>query len=251
MQQFNFYTMTTYRELIYMVLDQLKLSSDDSYYTEDHALFLLKKCRGLLLEQKYKDLKKEIPSSNYQTVCLDLEESPAIEGAPCEGGIFLKSTVKLPELLGISKTNAYTESFYSSINIAFVSKERMQYVGNNRWLQNIIYCSKGDSGYLYLKSSNPQFLQLEKIRVNGIFEDPEEADKLDCCKCEDNCELLDKQFPIEESLVSTLIQTVVQFLSSGIYKPEDTQNNASDDLATIASFIRNNMKSNLQKQIDG
>ena len=36
-----FIGMSTYRELTYMVLDQLKLASDDSYYTEDHVKFLL------------------------------------------------------------------------------------------------------------------------------------------------------------------------------------------------------------------
>ena len=59
------------------------------------------------------------------------------------------------------------------------------------------------------------------------------------------------QFHLEEALISQLIQLVVKELSGSIYKPEDPDNNASDDLSDIASFIRNNIKSNLQKQIDG
>ena len=35
------------------------------------------------------------------------------------------------------------------------------------------------------------------------------------------------------------------------YRPADRENNAADDLSTIATWIRHNMKSNIQKQIEG
>ena len=70
----------TYNELIYMVLDELKLSSDDSYITPDHVIFLLVKYRSFLLKQRYSDIKKQIPDSNYQSICLDLIEVPSISG---------------------------------------------------------------------------------------------------------------------------------------------------------------------------
>ena len=35
--------MTTYKSLIYLVLDELKLFSDDASYTEDHILYLIDK----------------------------------------------------------------------------------------------------------------------------------------------------------------------------------------------------------------
>ena len=39
-----FYTyMNTLREMVYMVIDQLKNLSDDSYYTEEHIIYLLNK----------------------------------------------------------------------------------------------------------------------------------------------------------------------------------------------------------------
>ena len=62
--------------------------------------------------------------------------------------------------------------------------------------------------------------------------------------------LLEAFLYLEESLVSKLIEVTVQYLSSGLYKPEDKENNASDDLSNLMAFIRNNMKSNLQKQIE-
>ena len=70
--------MSTYRELVYLVLDELKGTSDDFTYTEEHIMFLLSKYRAFLLKQKYNDIKKQIPESNYQTICIDLTEVPAI-----------------------------------------------------------------------------------------------------------------------------------------------------------------------------
>ena len=75
----------TWREVVYMCNDILKLGSDDSYYTEDHLLFLIAKMRSLILKQRYSDIKKFIPESNFSTICLDLMEVPAISGEPCEG----------------------------------------------------------------------------------------------------------------------------------------------------------------------
>ena len=40
-------------------------------------------------------------------------------------------------------------------------------------------------------------------------------------------------------------------MTSGLYKPEDTENNASDDMSSMVAFIRKYMKSDLQKQIEG
>lgn len=242
--------MSTYRELVYLVLDELKLSADDSYYNEEHILFLITKARGLLLKQQYKDVKKEIPESNFQTLCLDLIQVPAIAGEPCEGGTYLRSKEKIPFLMNIFTPRVYTEDYYQG-DITYVSRERMKYVGYNRWLPNIIYASIGPDNYLYFKSFNPQYLYLEKVRLTGIFEDPEKAAEFECDKSEELCDVLDMTFPLEEALIPQVIQLVVKELTGSIYKPKDGENNASDDLSELAAFIRNNVKSNLQKQIEG
>ena len=231
-----------------MCSDQLKLSSDDTFFTNDHILYLLKRYRGLYLSQKYKDVRKEIPESNYQTICLDLIQVPAISGEPCEGGTFLRTRNKIPSLLTIGDAKVYPIDYYIG-DITMVSRERMKYVGHNRWLQNIIYCSIAPDGYMYFKSSNPQYLHLENVRMTGIFEDIDEVEELSCDK-ESSCDILDRKFPIEEALIPQLIDTVVKFMTSGLYKPEDDDNNAKDDIATLKQFLRNNMKSNLQKQIE-
>lgn len=227
--------MSTYKELVYMCLDELKLYSDDALYTEEHIIFLLSKYRVFLLKQRYSDVKKQIPESNYQTICLDLIEVPAISGEPCEGGSYLRSKEKIPFLMKIGNPRVYPIDYYQG-EITYVSRDRMRYVGYNKYLQNIIYASLGPDNYLYFKSFNPQFLYLEKIRMTGIFEDTLAASELQCPDKNGNivCDVLDREFPIENALIPPLIQLVVEELTKAEYKPEDKENNSDDDLSEVA-----------------
>lgn len=240
----------TYREIVYQVLDLLKLSSDDSYYSEEHIIFLVSKIRSAILKQTYANIKKEIPESNYQTICLDLEQVDGIDGTPCDE-TYLKSIQKIPTTLSVGNTSLYPMDFYQG-EITYVSRERMRYVGHNKWLQNIIYASLGPNQYLYLKSNNPQAMYLSKVAMTGIFENTEEAAELSCEdeKGETPCDILDKDFPLEEGLVTTLIQMAAQFLTGASYRPKDSANDAADDLSELATFLRQNLKNKLQKQIE-
>lgn len=224
----------TYRELVYLILDEIKLNTDDAQFTEDHIVFLLNKYRAFILKQRYSDIKKYIPESNYQEICIDLIQTPAISGEPCEGGTYLRSKIKIPYLIKIGNPMLYPIDYYQG-DITYISRERMRYVGHNKYLQNIIYASIGPDGYLYFKSSNPQYLYLEKVKMQGIFEDPKDAINLQCSNTEESklCDILDYNFPIEEALVPPIIELILKELVSAEYRPEDKQNNADDDLSNI------------------
>lgn len=234
-----------------MVLDELKLSSDDASFTEDHVAFLLSKYRAMLIKQRYSDIRRPIPDSNYQSICLDLIEVPAMSGDLCSTGYYLRSKDKIPTIMKVSKPQVTTVDFFSG-DITYISRERMRYVGNNKYLKNVIYASLGPDNYLYLTSSNAQFLNLERIKVTGIFENPEDIKDLLCEEdnnCEVICDKMDMTFPLEESLIPQVIQLTVKELAGPSWKPEDSENNASDDLANLANFIARNAKSALQKKM--
>ena len=229
--------MAKYREIVSMVLDMLKVTSDDSIFTEEHIIFLAGRYRSFLLKQRYSsDLKKQVSESNYQTLCLDLEQTEAIEGLPCEGGYYLRTTKPIPSLLPFGVTRLYTSGSYYKGEITFVTKDRMKYVGHNKWLQNIIYASLDPSGRIYIGSSNPQFIYLESAKLTGIFENAEEASELECNKEGEpiTCDILDKEFPLEDGLIAPLIELVSKALSPSIAAPEDKENNADDELSPKA-----------------
>lgn len=232
--------MSTYKELVYMVLDEVKGISDDFTFTEDHVIFLLSKYRALLLYQKYSSLKKPIPESNYQTICLNMQEDDS-SSSVCEFGPILKSTEKIPHLVKLGNPKVFPLNYYLGCNIVFISKDRMQYVGYNKYMTNIIYASIDPDGYLYLKSNNPQAGYIENIKVSGVFEDPQKGAELQCDNNEENssCDILDKNFPIEESLIPDLIQSVVKELTGAVYRPKDSVNNSSDDLSPTTKSVTN------------
>lgn len=224
--------MSKYSELVYMVLDEIKGMSDDFTYTEDHIVFLLDKYRAFILKQRYSDIKKQIPESNYQTVYLELIEVPSIYDNTCGCGKYLRSKNKVPYIMQIGVPRVYPIDYYQG-DIAYVSRDRMRYVGHNRYLKNIIYCSISPDGYLYFKSSNPQHLYLEAVNFTGIFQDAKDASKLGYPR-DNSCDVLDSTFPVEDALIPPIIELVVKELLGATYRPSDDNNNAKDDLEGLA-----------------
>lgn len=226
--------MAKYKEIVSMVLDMLKEQSDDATFTEEHIIFLAGRYRSFLLKQRYaNDLKKRIPESNYQTICLNLERQ---DGEACVEPSFLKSTEEIPTLLPAGTIRIYPTGINFSGNIEYTNADRIKYVGNNKWLQNIIYAARGNNNHLLLKSNNPQFLYLKKVTLRGIFENAEEASDLEC----DNqgnieaCDILDRDFPIEDALIVPLIELILKDLIPSVTAPEDKANDANDSLSAAA-----------------
>lgn len=244
-------------ELIYACLDLAKAStSDDSFWTEEHVVFLCKKFRAFLIkreQEREKSAKDVTWEFEQQQICLDLEPSAAIDGEPCTGGYYLRTKQEIPKMLEGTVPRVYPIDFYQGVNINYVSRDRMRYVGTNPYLRNIIYVSLGPDFHLYMNSSNPQFKYLKKLRMNAVFEDFEEALKYSCDADGDTvpCDVLDTGFPIRDYMVPELINLVVKELTGAVYKPSDTANNANDDLSDIAAYLRRNMKSGFQQQIEG
>ena len=234
--------MSTYRELTSIILDELKLVSDDSHFVEEHVVYLLDKYRVFLLKQRYSDIRKEIPESNYQTICVNLEEVcgyPIAANSICNNGRYLKSTKPIPYMMSIGSQRITTLDFFQG-NINYVSNERFRYVGHNKYLKNQAYGTIAPDSYLYLKSHNPQMYYLEKVKITGIFEDSTKALEFQCSSNNGTaiCDIMDMVFPMEESLVPPLIELIVKELSAFKYTAQDSSNNANDDLSNLASYIR-------------
>lgn len=235
-------------EIVYYCLDAIKAFSDDCYVNEDHIRFLLGKYRGALLQQ-YHNIKKALPDSNYQTICLTLTDADSI---PCTYGPILKSVEEIPSMMTIGHPSIILFNGLESENIVFVSFARLKAVGWNKWKQNFIYVAIGPDNHLYLSSSNPQAQYIETLKLRGLFEDYEKALELSCDEEGDNnCDPMEKEFPLEVALAPDLIARVVKDALGMAWRAGDGRNNSDDDLADIAYFIRQNMKKPLQKQIDG
>lgn len=227
------------KEIAYACLDLAKAStSDDSYLTIDHCIFLCKKYRAFLIkkEQEKNRGSQEVASEfEMQQICIDLEKVPAIDGRACTGGYYLRSTKPIPKILEGYQPKVYPIDYYQGTNISFVSRDRMRYVGTNKYLQNIIYSSLGPDLHLYLNSNNPQFLYLKKLRISAVFDDFESVTDLLCDDAGEStpCDVLDAEFPIREHLIPPLIELVVKALTGSSLLKSDNVNNAKDDLPDV------------------
>lgn len=220
--------MQTYGELVYLILDELKLISDDKQFEEEHIIVLINQYRNLLLKQRYSDIRKEMPVSNLQSVNITLSVEDTI----------LKSNMPLPTILNLNVQNLTIISSISTFwqgEFSFIDYNQFRYTGYNRWLNSIVYVTIGPDGYLYCKSNNLSFLQLTDITVTSIFENPLEVHNLSAPINETSEDsILDIPIPIEGNLLPILKEIIIKELSGAVYRPEDEINNANDNLNKVS-----------------
>lgn len=240
----------TLREIVFMCMDEVKLNSDDAFYTEDHVAFLINKYRSFVLKKELERVNKPLSSSNEQEICLDLIQVND-EDNICSEPI-LRTEQKIPSMVNSDKASVYPLNYLHGERVIYTSIERLGFTTYNKWTSNLIYAAKGTDGYLYLRSGNPQYLYLEKLKMKAVFDDFSEAAQYACNESGEEivCDPLDMQFPLESAFVPTVIEMVVKELLGAAYRPKDSANNANDDLSDIVAWARKNMKSGLQKQIE-
>lgn len=114
-----------------MINDELKNKSDDASFNIDHIVFLMLNYRSLILKQRYTDLKKDIPSSNYQTICVDIEYN-----TDCLHGNEVRSIDKLPTFTNLNGGESIRinpiGNYSKNLEYVLVSPERFSYLGHNK-----------------------------------------------------------------------------------------------------------------------
>ena len=80
------------------------------------------------------------------------------------------------------------------------------------------------------------------VKITGIFEDAAKAAELACEGDEEGCDVMERRFPIEDSLVPELIQLCVKELAGPALQPADNENDAADNLSKLANYIARNLK---------
>ena len=196
----------TYAEVVYMILDELKLSSDDSYFNEYHVLTLADKYRAMILKQRYKDIRKQVPYSNYQEIMFNVKKrtdgtnhfmdllnagtnnTSYINNSTLETNYYCSADddfiinrtetdgnekiVKrgFPMLINIGNPSVYLDD-YNRTMITLTSREHARYVGGNKFMRNILYAFIEPNKGLYVKV--PEGFKMKIQPDNGIKEEVE------------------------------------------------------------------------------
>lgn len=137
--------------------------------------------------------------------------------------------------LGIPRV---TVDGYYDINFEYTSRERLPFVGNNKYLKNSRYCAIDENNYLCVmpkKEDGLNFHLFKNLRLTAIFENP--RDVKNDISFDYSKDWKDRIVPIEESLISTLIELVVNSLVKSVTSPEDTINNGTDENSSMPTVM--------------
>ena len=233
-------------ELIQRILSLYSkgVQSDDSRLSKRHVYSKILTARSRLILQKL-NKRQAISQWNYQTIdCIELIKAEPYE-CPClpsVGCTILRSKFPLPTPLTGMLDGHALQSVTSLEGSVIYSETTWQ---NKKYKKGSKYTAdKPDyyirNGYIYLTTKKGP----KSFSVTGLFEDPLEVEAYDticgnipCGKnvpseeCPDCVSPLDKDLPIDKSMVETLIELATQELiitfSQG---KEDISNNSIDSI---------------------
>lgn len=212
------------RELIFRVLQFLSINSDDSIqdFSEEYIYNVLIDKRAFLLKQHYKDARKAVPRSCYQTLNVPLEKIRVVPDLKYSD-VLLRSTINIPEMVDFAQeagvaTTIIMSTDYTAIPFNLVTFERLPTVGFNKWTRNLLYVALGGKS-LYCKSFNPSFNNLNKVLIFGVFSDPSEVFYANG----NTGDFYDEEFPADTSMVDSIIKLALDELTR-ISRPKDILN---------------------------
>lgn len=211
------------------------VQSDDSRLTPRHIYNKILTVRSKLISQEAKKRQK-INQWSYQTIpCIELikaevHECPCLPPLGCE---ILRSKYPIPKPMTDLNTHLIQSvtTLDGSVIFSEITWNEKKYKASNKYTAN-----KPDyyirNNYLYITHRSG----LKVITLTGLFDDPITAEDFpsfceDCTDCEDCTSPLDKEFPIDNDMIDTLVdmckQELIEQFSQMI---EDSSNNSSDSL---------------------
>ena len=232
--------MKTYREIMYMIFDLLKIGDlDESQFTEGHLIDLIDYHRALILKQRYTDVTKSVSMANYQTLTfqVDYKDNPDFA--------FYSGEDVLPSIMPIGVIRTWDSAEYRGYNSVkihnHVPYNRFRFITQNKYNKNQEYTSINDEGkgcYLgnripgdYTGGSLIPPIAMGKTKaMSAVYESAKEVYLYNGVLDKD---LIDCGVPIEERLIKDLISSISAILKESLYLPKDEFNNDRNDLDNI------------------
>jgi hypothetical protein len=213
------------------------IGSDDENVSDRQIAFWVQYYRAKLLKQDQDKGRFEIQSYVQNLGVVPL--TTADKNECCEGECILRTELKIPKPL----------ETYKGLNITFVGTANgkpfdKQTHNSVLWNKSAKYTGKEpkwyfQNGYIYLL--NPPTKMMSEINIQGIFEDPLEAQQFRTCDCPGNDEDCSGKFPsldFEFSLPAHHVDTIVKLVAETELRilssfPSDTSNDSADQVSNI------------------
>lgn len=224
--------MATKGQLIDDIRERLEQYSDDNEVADLHISFLIDEARKMFIKQKYNKANKLLPISLFQKINIDisLESDNEFDDTFLNRDTIVSSVNKIPTLIEnpiINATIKIDNGSYTDIKFIMIGLDRFPYVGYNRLLPDVVYCTLGYDYKLKLKGLANRYKLLEKVRLFAIFENPEDAWMLSD-DYDNSLNYWDVEYPIDSDMGVLITDFVLKQLRQKLQMPTDIENNASE-----------------------
>lgn len=220
----------TKNEIIYTIFEKLNIQSDDSDITEELVSSLVDTKRAMFLQQRYGKSSWHMPIEVKQEICLEMSLTDKVDGYSCAGKI-LTSTSSIPPSIKIRGKEGplnVRKKDGTEISMSIIPVERIPYLFNNRYTQQLTYCAVDFNNNLVIISKDNKHRFLKYVQVTDVFESPDDARDL-TCDLDSTVEAWDDEYPLEASMVDLIVTEVLKDLVRTIATPSDDVNDATDD----------------------
>lgn len=220
--------------IIYAVREGLKEYTDDTRYTDDYIMYLVKNKRSFLIRREYSNLQRTIDQELIQTLCVGLE---IVDDSDCPECIdytsdctILRTKQPVPFTIELHNRNSITRIAFTKKTgrkINFVSKERFVYSGEGDYEKREIFAYLDNDGHIYLKSKSSGYASQDILSVSGLFDNPDDLTEFECSgqECYSNI----SRYPIKGWMEEIIIKEIISELANLKQLPTDEVNNARDD----------------------
>jgi len=226
------------QDIIYTIREGLKEYTDDSRYTDDYIMYLVRIKRAALIRREYSNLQRTIDQETLQTICMALEE---VEDSDCPDCLsdcsdckIVRTVDKMPFTIELHNRSSITRVAFtqkSSAKINLVSRDKIIYAGEGPFEKRAVFAYLDNDGHIYLKSKVSSYKSKETISVTSLLDNPDDAAMFTGCNNNfDSCyDVLTSRYPMKSWMTETIIKTIISELASLKPLPADTVNNSNDD----------------------
>lgn len=215
----------TRNQIVYSIKELLKDHTDDSLLSNDHIIYLFNTYRAKFLRQLYSDRAKAFDESVMQTVCLDMEPVDRGTCGVTTNCYVLRSTQKLPALITIKGRSAISyvgPAIIGANGFEIVKPSTINTCMDDEYASTSAFI---ENGYVYVVGTQPAHLLIKCVRLNGLFDSPEDlADYFTCTSCGDAskkpCVTEETPYPVPGHMISDISQEVLK-LYMATYKVEE------------------------------
>jgi hypothetical protein len=206
--------MSTLNEITYNIFSSIRphLTDDEDLPIEkiEHDVNLK---RSLFIRNELNKSGRTIDMNYIQTLgCLELElGSPTdccVDDVDC---FVLRTKDIIPNTIELHNKKLITRVapiVKTKVKFNFVSYDRFLHSGNGQFNKNDIFATL-HNGRIYLKSNNENINLIEKIALDGIFEDPREVIKFKNCDGS-NCFSADSKYPLNQWMEDYIKQALIE-----------------------------------------